>query len=225
MQECQRHGKNEGINFIAICNANNPMDLKISLCPKNDFTYSVLGPAYSKKKSLHEFDRSPSCFQTRQNIKPIPEETSIDSVNPSDPSPIDQEVISIKVRPTDYSTMRSSLITECIRFEILLDDTADVDVCTKALVIFGKLVNVSPFCKIVAYHDEDSNRCPFLDKSHDLPTPIKEMSKYVSAPILNHKARKLHFHARFRSVVSLLEMKTDQEFMLWPKTNFFLPRS
>ncbi len=51
--------------------------------------------------------------------------------------------------------MRANMITERIRYEIMLDSIEDIDVCTKALVLIGKLVNVDPSRKMMAYQDDD----------------------------------------------------------------------
>ncbi len=146
-------------------------------------------------------------------LAPIPETTispqahSASSELPNDPN--------IK----DY-LRRSHMVTERIRFEILLDNSGEeVDVRTKALVIFGKLVNIDPSRKILAYNDEDSDTHPMLTQSHDIPTSLEAMSKYISAPMYNPKANKLQFHTRFRTVTSLLERKRDSSFMSWLKEN------
>ncbi len=100
--------------------------------------------------------------------------------------------------------MRSNMITKRICVEIFLDSIEEIDVRTKALVIIGKLVNVDPSWKIIAYHNEDEEQFPILEQSHDLPIPIETMSKCISAPImLNPKSKKLLFHTRFWSVTSL----------------------
>jgi hypothetical protein len=119
-------------------------------------------------------------------------------------------------KPIDFS-MRSKMITERIRFEIMLDSIEGVDVRTKALVLFGKLINADPTRKILPYYDEDEEQFSLLEKPHDLPTDLDKMTKYIVAPMLNTKAKKLQFHTRFRSVTSILEMKREQDFMTWLK--------
>ena len=47
------------------------------------------------------------------------------------------------------------MINERVRFEIILDSTTDINVRTKALVIFGKLINLDPSRKVLSYQDED----------------------------------------------------------------------
>jgi hypothetical protein len=123
------------------------------------------------------------------------------------------------VKMKDYS-IRSHMVTERIRFEIFLEHSGEeVDVRTRALVVFGKLVNLDPSRKIMAYHDDDSENYPILQQAHDLPVSIDALSKYISAPMFNPKAKKIQFHTRFCTVTSLLEMKRDPGFMSWLKTN------
>ena len=112
------------------------------------------------------------------------------------------------------------MVTERIRFEVILEEkSSDIDVRTKALVIFGKLTNIDPSRKVMPYHDSDISDFPILAKTHDIPVSINEMSQIHFCPIYNPKNNKLQFHSRFRTVTSLLEMKRDQSFMSWLKDN------
>ncbi len=199
-QESRKNKENSKFKFIAVNDATLPVDLNISLRPSNDFADSVLGP-YSTPLQGPAFSRTP---RQTTSIPPIPSDTS------------HHETKSFEHKLKDFS-MRSTLITE--RFEIILDSVDDVNLRTKALVIFGKLINVDPSRKMIAYYNNDEPQYPILENTYDLPIPIDQMSKYISAPLLNPKAKKLMFHTRFRSVTSLLEMKRDQAFMLWLKTH------
>ena len=166
-------------------------------------------------------NRASTSIKTQKRTKvtkqftPIPE----DSVIANDVSaehPYTEAYVNPK--PKDYS-MRANLIMEKIRFEVILDSAEEVDIRTKALVIIGKFVNLDPSRKIIAYHDDDEGNFPLLENAHDLPVPIDQMCKYISAPMFHTKAKKVVFHTRFRSVISLLEMKRDQSFMEWLKIN------
>jgi hypothetical protein len=205
-EEATKNEKTGNPTVIAINDDRVPVDFNLPPRPTNDFPPSVLGPPPPPMKSTHAFDRTPKRSQGRHKIPPIPEEKPLTTEEQAAP------------KPKDY-LMRSSMITERIRFEILLDTSEEVDIRTKALVIFGKIINVDPSRKVIAYHDEDEDLFPLLENSHDLPIPLDHMCKYISAPMLNLKAKKVQFHTRFRSVTSLLEMKRDQDFMSWLKTN------
>ena len=222
--------------------ADNEARLPIELSPPlqtNAFPDSVLGPPQKTKlrsqkqseessKKTHDFDRVPKRSQGRGNIfqgtefvkasslMPIPEKAQETLSN--DPVGTNKSTLYQDTKPKDYS-MRSKMITERIRFEIVLESADNVDVRTKALVIFGKLINVDPSRKILAYNEDDEDSFPLLEKSHDLPLDLDKMSKYLAAPMLHPKAKRLQFHARFRSVTSLLEMKRDQDFMTWLKSH------
>ncbi len=55
------------------------------------------------------------------------------------------------------------MITERIRFEILQDkSTNNIDVHTKALVVFGKIVYLNPIQKFMAYHNTNTSDYPLL---------------------------------------------------------------
>ncbi len=111
------------------------------------------------------------------------------------------------------------MVYERIRFEIILDDIDSVDIRTKSLVIFGKFVNVDPSCKLLPYYDQDMKQFPPLEKTQNLPQDVTNLSKYLSAPMVNPQGKKLLFHARFRTVMPLQEMKMDPAFMEWLKQN------
>ncbi len=215
----KENGKNENVKFIAITDATQPIDLNVSHCPKKDPMESVLGSCKDHhSQKVHACDHTPKRFNAATNLNPINEEDTVHSESESSiPKKNPKESLDLP-KPKDYS-MRANMITERIKFEVLLDSIEEVDVWTKALVIIGKLVNVDPSRKMMAYHETDEDQFPILEKSQDLPEPIEHMSKYISAPMLNPKAKKLIFHTRFRSVTSLLEMKRDQEFMSWLKTS------
>ncbi len=68
-----------------------------------------------------------------------------------------------KRKQTNYS-MRSKMINKRIRFEIILDSTDDVDVRTKALVIFGKLLNLDLFRKLIRTKNTTRQSSPYSKK-------------------------------------------------------------
>ncbi len=152
--------------------------------------------------------------QATDTLKPILEQESIPSSSSLEGTDSQENE---ETKKKDYS-IRTNMVNERIRFEILLDkSTEEVDIRPKALVILGKLVNLDPSRKIMAYHDTDHTDYPMLNQSFDLPLPIEAMSKYVSAPM--SRSRKLQFHTRFCTVTSLLEMKRNSGFMEWLKKN------
>ncbi len=99
------------------------------------------------------------------------------------------------------------MINERIQFEIELDSTDDMDVCTKALVIFEKHLNLDSSRKVISYQEHDEAIFSLLEKTHDLPQDLESMTKYIAAPMMHQKSKKSQFHTRFRSVTSLLEIK------------------
>jgi hypothetical protein len=245
-EEMHENGSTAESHFIAISDATKPIDLNMTLRPSNVLPTSILEPSISQ--AGHTLDKAPKRFTSRQLFPTIPEKTPLaetdakapsgshhttpkkvgnPAISHSDPAvleqtgknflPITSDKVTAEIKGKDYS-MRSHMVTERIKFEILLDkSTEDVDVRTKALVIFGKLVNIDPSRKILAYHDTDLDTYPMLQQSHDLPESIEKWSKYISAPLYNPKAKKLQFHTRFSTVTSLLEMKRDSGFMTWLK--------
>ncbi len=107
----------------------------------------------------------------------------------------------------DFS-LRSNLIMERIRFELILNDfSAATDVRTKALLVFAKFHNIDPSCKILPYHSDDDLQHQMFASHHNLPTSPDLMTKYVSSPMLHPRTQRLVFHTRFCTVISLLEMK------------------
>jgi hypothetical protein len=187
--------------------------------------YSYNGPRRSDHVRFQDSIHSTE-FVKASSLLPIPESDSATILFPDSSSETIQfpnqskstTSVQPESRPKDYS-MRSNMITERIRFELVLDSIENVDVRTKALIIFGKLINVDPSRKILSFLEDDERSSPLLEKAHDLPQPIDKMSKYLASPMLNPKTKRLQFHTRFRSVTSLLEMKRDNEFMKWLKTN------
>ena len=222
----QQKSPSGDFKFIAVNDATETIDLNISLHPTNDpeashqvfqgtetngveherpvnvLPDSILSPA-PHNASLYD---TPKRSQIRKYTTLIPDNSTLKEDENQNP------------KPKDYS-LRSSMITERIKFEIFLEDIDEVDIRTKALVIFGKIINIDPSRKILAYHEDDELQYPLLEKHQDLPSRIDDMSKYISAPMLNSKSKKLQFYTRFRSVTSLLEMKRDQEFMVWLKNH------
>jgi hypothetical protein len=76
----------------------------------------------------------------------------------------DQHVFTDKAKVAsklqDYS-LRSLMVTERIRFEILLESAdSDIDFRTKALVILGKLCNIDPSRKLMPYQDTELSDYP-----------------------------------------------------------------
>ncbi len=141
----QKIGDNEGAQFIAIHDVRNPVDLNISLRPSPDLPANAPCPHKLKPHESHTFGKTEKRSQARQTIPTICEEepmdtfvTSASSHNASHPSKTTNEV------PSDFS-LRLNLITESIRFEVFLSKSSpDVDVRTKALLIFAKFANLDP---------------------------------------------------------------------------------
>ena len=201
------------VNVVAVSDPRLPIDFSpLSSRQTNDSLTSGMGPS---KKMGHSSDQTPKRNEVPNSFSPIPEDSFI--ANEVSDKLLPKEAC-VNLKPKDYST-QVNLITERIRFEIMLDSVEEADIRTKALVIIGKIANLDPSRKIIAYHDDDEDTYPTLENAHDLPASIDEMCKYISAPMFHTKAKKIIFHTRFRSVISLLEMKRDQSFMEWLKMN------
>ncbi len=127
---------------------------------------------------------------------------------------------SIPPTKTQRLSLQSHMVTERIPFKVILDKTiSEIDVRTKALVIFGKLTNIDPSRIVMPYHDSNLSDFLILATNHYIPASINKMSKYIFALMYNPKNNKLQFHSCFWTVTSNLQMKRDQTFMSWLKDN------
>ncbi len=197
-EEEQQKSPSGDFKFIAVNDATETINLNISLRPTNDPEASHPVVQGTETNDSVEYERpvndfpdsisgsashkvlpsdTPKRSQIRKYIPQIPENSTLKEDENQHP------------KKKDYS-LQSSMITERIKFEIFLEDIDEVDVRTKALVIFGKIINIDPSRKILAYHDDDEPQYPILEKSQDLPSRIEDMSKYISAPMLNSKSKK-----------------------------------
>ena len=137
----EKLSSSKNFNFISVSDATQPVDLNISLQPNKAPMELILGPPITTPPTKQVSDQGSKRLQPGGNMAPILEETPL----------VDSSQILISLvssgkenpKPKDYS-MRGNMITERIKFEILLDSTEDIDVRTKALVIIGKLVNLDP---------------------------------------------------------------------------------
>jgi hypothetical protein len=118
--------------------------------------------------------------------------------------------------PNDFS-MRSTMHSEKVRFEVHLDPAQTVDLRTQVILIFEKILIGDPSRKIVCYDENDRKTYPPLAKPHHLPVDHVDLLRYIAGPKHNPKTRRLMFHMRFLTVRSIYEMKQDSQFMNWLK--------
>jgi hypothetical protein len=151
--------------------------------PKFKSLPKKLEPAHSLNSNLKDPPEESS--DTPKEIKPAPKTVTPALTN------LDQDT------HKDFS-LRPSLIIERIWFELIMtDSSADIDVRTKALLVFAKFINIDLSRKILTYNSEDKLQHQMLESHHDLPQPADLMSKYVSSPMLHPRTKRLVFHTRF----------------------------
>ena len=182
-----------------------PHDEQMILRDQNNSTNSTLGAEVCQSGDTFKKIAPTSPKQIPESFNSIPESTN------------EKARLSYE-SPTEDFSLRSDLLSERVRFEIILPDNSNaVDVRTKALLVFAKFVNLDPSRKIIPYLSEDMQKYPMLDKHHDIPSESEKMSKYVSSPMYNPKGKKLVFYTHFRTTFPLSEMKRDPLFMVWLK--------
>ena len=213
----EKLSSSKNFNFISVSDATQPVDLNISLQPNKAPMELILGPPITTPPTKQVSDQGSKRLQPGGNMAPILEETPL----------VDSSQILISLvssgkenpKPKDYS-MRGNMITVQIKFKILLDSTEDIDVRTKALVIIGKLVNVDPSQeKSSLIRKKMKTSTPYLNNHMISPSKRKPWVDTSRPLCWTKKQKRMIFHTWFWSVTSLLEMKRDQGFMTWLKTN------
>ncbi len=168
-----------------------------------------------------------------------PEATSITSAVPQPPKQQRQD-IAVQILPTStppglnrHPTIAPAQATpssqhleedkvsiERLKIEIYLG-TDDFDVATlhtKALVLFGKIVNEDPSRKLMPYKGTDEKNWKTLLKIHDLPPQtMASMRKYIADPRINPGTKRLVFYSRFSTIKPLGQLKQIPGFMEWLK--------
>ncbi len=94
------------------------------------------------QKKARRVDQTLKRTQATKKFRPICEDSTITNDAPP------------RTKRKDF-LMQSNLITERIRFEILLDSIEEVEIRSKAIVIIGKIANVDPTRKVVAYNEDN----------------------------------------------------------------------
>ncbi len=118
----------------------------MTLRDQNNATNSIAGAeAFWSGETFKKID-STSPKQTPESFNSIPESTNEKALLSND-------------APTKDFSLRSDLLSERVRFEIILPNNSNaVDVRTKALLVFAKFVNLDPSRKIIPYLSEDMQK-------------------------------------------------------------------